>query len=105
MKQKEEEERKKAEINKNLKQQTKSKIELGKLKKQSMNQAKANMVRLEKTVWKFSVKITTHKKGHSRDSSTGKARRVPEKVQQEKGNPGKREGSLGEKAARNGGAT
>jgi len=44
-----------------MKQQTKSKIELSKLKKQSQNQAKANTIRLEKTVnlnfYNFSYRI------------------------------------------------
>eukprot|EP00831_Metopus_contortus_P040632 TRINITY_DN3182_c0_g2_i4.p1 TRINITY_DN3182_c0_g2~~TRINITY_DN3182_c0_g2_i4.p1 ORF type:complete len:299 (-),score=97.14 TRINITY_DN3182_c0_g2_i4:39-935(-) len=46
---KEEEEKRKMEENNLIKQQTKSKIELGKLKQKSMNQAKANMARIEKT--------------------------------------------------------
>eukprot|EP00830_Metopus_es_P019960 TRINITY_DN7673_c0_g1_i2.p1 TRINITY_DN7673_c0_g1~~TRINITY_DN7673_c0_g1_i2.p1 ORF type:complete len:356 (-),score=123.78 TRINITY_DN7673_c0_g1_i2:59-1087(-) len=45
----EEEKKKKTETNISFKQQTKSKIELSKLKKQSINQAKANMARIEKT--------------------------------------------------------
>ncbi len=51
MKAKEDEEKKRADANRTFKQQTKSKIELSKLQKQSKNQAKANMLRVEKTVF------------------------------------------------------
>lgn len=46
---------KKSEIIKRSKEEAKSKVELSKLKKQSFNQAKANMLRLEKAVYSYII--------------------------------------------------
>jgi hypothetical protein len=48
---KEEEEKKKGEMNKALKTEMKSRIELGKLQKLNTNQFQANKTRMEKTVF------------------------------------------------------
>ena len=51
MRAKEEEEKKKGEMNKALKTEMKSRIELGKLQKLNTNQFQANKTRMEKTVF------------------------------------------------------
>lgn len=50
LKAKEDEEKKKTDVNKTVKAQAKSRIEIAKLQKLGKNQSKANEARLEKTV-------------------------------------------------------
>ncbi len=93
--QKQEEIKKKQQTRATIKEQEKSRLELSKMKKQGLNQSKANAIRLEKTVGKHFLR---KRQKNNRKKNTGyagirgaaKARNVAEKIWEEKGNTGKR---------------